>query len=115
MIMGGGGSLIYDTQGVDTYTLGAGDDVIKFSLNDLGDLDVVNNFDATADALDLSDLLDVQSLTDQTLGDYLQMGGKDGQTLQVDLDGAGSNWQDVVTMDTTINLLEMLSNNQIIV
>lgn len=107
MVMGNGGSLIYDTLGVDTYTLGTGVDVVHFSLADLADVDTIINFDATGggDVLDISDLLDGYEEGVSDIADFVRLSESGGSTIvQVDTNGGGDNFQDVVTLEGLVGL-----------
>ncbi|PKO61757.1 MAG: hypothetical protein CVU24_07130, partial [Betaproteobacteria bacterium HGW-Betaproteobacteria-18] len=92
MAMGSGGSAIYATLGDDSYTLGAGVDVVLYSSflqsDGLGYTDTINGFDAANDKIDISALV-------STGWDFAYDNATD--TLSIDADG-DTNYDLVITL-----------------
>ncbi|MFL0805579.1 MAG: retention module-containing protein [Agarilytica sp.] len=115
LIGGAGEDILFGGSGTDTLTGDTGSDTFVWSSTDVGDDDVITDFDASlGDVLDISDLLQGESNDAIDLDSYLSF-SSDGTdtTISVDVDGDG------VATDMSIVLegvdLTLLGADQVII
>ncbi|EHS50042.1 type 1 secretion target domain-containng protein, partial [Rhizobium sp. PDO1-076] len=98
LVGGSGNDDLSGGTGVDYLTGGAGSDT--FILSDLNAVDVITDFNASEDTIDLTALLDgISKTTDLETSGYVKAVQSGSDTLlQVDTNGGGNNWNTVAVL-----------------
>ena len=96
---GDGDDILWGGLGNDTLTGGTGEDTFRFAETGSANADMIADFVAGEDTIDLSDLLNSALIDSSNVGNYVRIDNTGTDSLlQVNIAGSGNNWVDVATL-----------------
>ena len=112
LLAGDGDDILYGEAGDDVLYGGSGADTFIFGANDVSNgVDVLKDFSIDdGDVIDISDLLDSYDVATDDLADFIQVTTSNSDSiLSVDVDGGADNFIQIATIESVIDLNDVVT------